>query len=70
MPESIFAADIAATLQIVDNRYELCLGLFDRAKQVNRSPVSEDQTHPNPTARAFCDYTYGDPIEADTLSGE
>jgi DNA-directed RNA polymerase subunit K/omega len=63
VPESIFAADIADSLQVVDNRYELCMGLFDRARQVNRMPVAEDEKRPNPTARAFSDYTYGDPVE-------
>ena len=63
MPQSIFDPDISDSLQIVDNRYELCMGLFDRARQVNRLPVAENGKRPNPTLRAFSDYTYGDPDE-------
>ena len=70
MPESIFAAEIADTLQVVENRYRLCMGLFDRARQVNRAPTSEDETRPNPTVRAFSDYTFGDPVEEDASSGD
>ncbi|HCL28537.1 MAG TPA: hypothetical protein DIC52_08890 [Candidatus Latescibacteria bacterium] len=57
LAESIFAAEIADEVQQVINRYELCQGLFDRARQINRSPVSEGDTRPNPTARALEDYS-------------
>ena len=57
MAESIFAAEIADEVQQVINRYELCQGLFDRARQINRASVGEGDKRPNPTARALEDYS-------------
>lgn len=57
MVESIFVAEIADEVQQVVNRYELCQGLFDRARQINRSTAGDGDARPNPTARALEDYS-------------
>lgn len=57
MAENIFASAISDEVQHVHNRYELCQGLFDRARQINRSGTPEAaDTRPNPTAQALSDY--------------
>lgn len=66
MVENIFASAISDEVQHVHNRYELCQGLFDRARQINRSaaPGGSD-TRPNPTAQALSDYAgISEPAEA------
>ena len=57
LAESIFVAEIADEVQQVVNRYELCQGLFDRARQINRSTAGDGDARPNPTARALEDYS-------------
>ena len=59
MVVNIFASAISDEVQDVHNRYELCQGLFDRARQINRSSgsgVTDVETRPNPTAQALSDY--------------
>jgi|TARA_B100001964_G_scaffold176578_1_gene194549 DNA-directed RNA polymerase subunit K/omega len=60
--DSIFASDITDEVQQVDNRYRLCHGLFDRARKVNVSPVTEGSFRPNPTVRALTDYSGTTPV--------
>ncbi len=65
MVENIFASAISDEVQHVHNRYELCQGLFDRARQINRSTSPDTDTRPNPTAQALSDYAgLNEPVDA------
>jgi len=71
--ENIFASAISDEVQHVHNRYELCQGLFDRARQINRtagSGVTDMETRPNPTAQALSDYAGITEPEEETPSEE
>jgi hypothetical protein len=57
--ESIFTGEVAAGLQDVVNRYEVCQGLFGRARHLNRAPVAEDESSPNPSAKAVKEFSRG-----------
>ncbi len=73
MVVNIFASAISDEVQHVHNRYELCQGLFDRARQINRaagSGVTSTETRPNPTAQALSDYAGITDEEAETPEEE
>lgn len=57
MPRSIFASEVAAGLQGLDNRYAVCQGLFGRARQINRLPRVEGESAPNPSAVALAEFS-------------
>ena len=58
MAKSIFSAEVAAGLQDLENRYEVCRAIFMRARNIN-TRLHEDGDSPNPTAEALTDYTSG-----------
>ncbi len=63
MAKSIFSREVAAGLQDLENRYEVCRAIFLRARNIN-SRLHEDGESPNPTAEALTDYTSGRIIES------
>ena len=58
MSKSIFSREVAAGLQDLENRYEVCRAIFLRARNIN-TQLHEDGDSPNPTVEALTDFTSG-----------
>ena len=65
MAATLFSREVSVQMEQVGNPFSICRALFNRARDLNSQPKSEDDTTFHATALAFADYAEGRIVQVD-----